>query len=179
MSCHLPPAVPPQPSLGCASCNFNQPATCSHQLGPGLGGEPQAHRPALGAAPLGLVLLTKSCLFPAQCKAGRRSQTMLQQGRGSISCGAHTWGGERCSDLGPVEPSSYNTGNTAHTYRENEQKQELRHPQKNQPSFYHYHISGKFRSPGRRIKVHRHSRKKHHLPRKSGTQWDVKQLTQS
>lgn len=64
---------------------------------------------------------------------------MLQQGRVFISLGTHKWGGERCSDLGPIDPSSYN--------RENEQRKELRHPQKSQPSFYHYHISGKFRPP--------------------------------
>lgn len=105
MSCHLPPAVSPQPSLGCASCNVNQPATCTHHLGPGLGGEPEAHRPALGAAPLWLVPLTKACLFSAQSKAGRRSQSMLQQCRVSISFRTHRWGDKRCSDLGLIEPS--------------------------------------------------------------------------
>lgn len=91
---------------------------------------------------------------------------MLQQGRVFISLGTHKWGGERCSDLGPIDPSSYN--------RENEQRKELRHPQKSQPSFYHYHISGKFRPPERHAKVHKQSRKKYHLPRESGTRWDVK-----
>lgn len=51
-TCGLPPAVPPQPSLGRASCSSCKPATCACHLGPGLGGEPLAHVPALGAVPL-------------------------------------------------------------------------------------------------------------------------------
>lgn len=121
----------PQPSLGCASCNCPQPATCTW---------PQGHR----AAPLWLSCSQNPvCFLPSAKQGGGRDSLHLFR--------THRWGGERSSDLGLIEPSSYN--------RKNEQRKELRHPQKNQPSFCHCQVSRKFRAPERHAKVHRYLRK--------------------
>lgn len=81
----------------------------------------------------------KALFVSCPVQSRKEDSDNAQQGRVSISLRTHKWGGETSSDPGLIKRSSFN--------REKDQRKELGHPQKNQSSFYHYHISGKFRPP--------------------------------
>lgn len=110
-TCGLPPDVPPQPSLGWASCSLWEPATCTDHLGPRQGGDAHTpthpHTPSLGAAPPWLVPLTKPWGFPCPVQS-RKQVSDHARGQGPhLSLGTHSGKGKRSSDvLGLSNPSS-------------------------------------------------------------------------